>query len=120
MKTPKAKLSQPKKKSARKHIPALSPEKLELALQELETLKLTPAAKTQLGDMLKAAANPNSERADVVIKTMTPEEQANIAATITSLTGVQDSIVARGKQALMDMSDEEWQSLVDEANSEDT
>lgn len=100
----------------RKHIPALDPAKLTLALQQLEALKVSKAAKQQIADMLQAAANPDSEHPTVVMATLPGERKHNVQQTAQALKQVTSSVTRRGKQALIEMSDEEWQKLVDEAN----
>ena len=106
------------KQTRRKHLSALSADKLELVQQKIDALPISKGAKAQLKAMLKAAANPDNERVDVIIATMPKDEQANIAATAQAVTNISASIMTRGRNALNDMSEAEWNRLLDEAENE--
>lgn len=100
----------------RDHIPALDSERLRGALALLDQSGLPPAAKRQLRAMLEAAANPDAEAPDVVIQSLEPERQANVLGTIMALNRFTGGLVQRGGAELMQMSDDEFNTLVDEAN----
>lgn len=99
-------------KSERSHIPALHPDTLTVLLQGIDTLKISAAAKKQLRDMLKAAANPDNEKVDVIIRTMSKDEQRNIAATTQAVSDFTAATVTRGGAKLMALSDDEWERLL--------
>lgn len=101
----------------RKHIPALSPEKLQIALQQLDALKISPAAKRQLKLMIQTAANPDNDKVEAIIKTLPKDRQQQIQAIMVDLTRRTTSITNRATQALTAIPDDEWDRLVEEANS---
>lgn len=97
------------------HIPAPKPERLKLALAALEKAVMPTAAKRYLADVLKAAANPNAERIDVVISTLPHGRRENVQATAAEIGVTAKAAVKRGRMALMGMSADEWDKLVEEA-----
>ena len=101
-------------KTERKHIPALHPDTLTVLLQNIDALNISKGAKVQLRDMLRAAANPDNERIDVIIRTMSKAEQQDIAATTQAVSDFTASMVTRGGAKLMAMSDEEWNALLND------
>lgn len=103
-------------KSQRKHIPALSPAELELALLKMQDLHISSGAKAQLADMLKAAANPSSQSAEAIIATLDPQRRKDILATAETVSKQAVRTARRGSKALRKMSEAEFQRLVDEAN----
>lgn len=107
----------PKFRKIRK-IPALPPQRLKAALDQLQRTTLAPAAKRQLEAMLRAAANPEAETPENVIRTLEPERRANVEATIQTLSGHRRSVTARGRDALMRLSDDEFDLMVQEANED--
>jgi N-acyl-L-homoserine lactone synthetase len=85
-------------------------------LQQLETLDVGKATRDVLGDILRSAANPDAERVDVVISTLSQERQENVGKTMRKIGQFGKSITKRGAAGLMDISDDEFQRLIDEAN----
>lgn len=111
---------QPKRqnrRSNRRHIPALDKDKLEIALQTLDKINLSPAGKKMIAESIKAAANPGSENIDTVLLTLTPERQEVIKAAAGEITKHQSRITRRAAKGLSEISDSEWDALVNEANS---
>lgn len=102
------------KPQRRKHIPALSADKLELAVQQIQTLPISKGAKAQLTAMLQAAANPDAERPDVVLKTLEPERQANAQETMQRVGDFFDGVTMRGRAALLEISKEQWDALLND------
>jgi gas vesicle protein len=103
----------------RKHIPALNPDRLTLAIQHiLADERLPEAAKRQMIAMLQAAANPHSESVQTVLKTLPKERRNQIQGMAEEMTRHTSGIVQRAGKALDAISDEEWNRLVDEANKE--
>jgi hypothetical protein len=102
------------KKKKRTHLPALPPERLELTLRRLQELKVDDLIKKQVGDILKAASNPDHGKIDVVVKSLPKKRREMIGKTAREVQKVTKSITARGMAALDEMSDEEWERLLDE------
>jgi hypothetical protein len=96
-----------------KHIPALSPDSLTVALQQLERVNMPAAAKKAIADMLKAAANPESEHPAEVMKTLPGERKINVQTTALTVQKTAKDIAGRGRAGLLAMSAEEWQRLID-------
>lgn len=96
----------------RGHIPALSPEGLELARLTLAGLPITEAAKRQLLAMMTAAADPNAERVDNVIAGLPDERRTEVEQATGEITRTFRDIGARGASALAAMSDAVWDELV--------
>lgn len=66
--------------------------------------------------MYEAAANPYNDHPAVILKTLTHEQQLNAQQTMDDVKATFVDATSRGRDALMQMSQEEWQRLVDEAN----
>jgi len=90
----------------------LPPDKLASALEHLESLPLDRSAKNALRDILKAASNKGHSAPDVIVKSLPLERQKLINKTAREMKAITDDVMARGKQRLMDMSDDEWDRLV--------
>lgn len=69
--------------------------------------------------MLRAAANPDAETPENVIRTLEPERRANVEATITTLAQQRRDITSRGMEGLFGFTEDEWQRMVDEANNDE-
>lgn len=108
------KQSQPKR---REHIPALTPEQMQIALQKLQDARIPPAAKKQLQAMLEAASNPDSETTAAIIKTLSKDRQELVKEMADALTLQTTMVVRRAGQGLDAISDDEWNKLVNEANN---
>lgn len=102
--------------SQRKHIPALTPEALTRALQQLQTLPLDSGAKQVIGAMLTTASHPHSETPEAIIPTLPVERQANIRMIGKLIAKLQSDVTKRGNVGLAQIPEDEWQRLVDEAN----
>lgn len=101
-----------------KHIPALKPAELELALLKLDEQKnLSRAAKQQLAEMLKAAANPASQSADAVIATLSQARRKDIEDTASGVAKRTMKTARRGSKALRAMDADEFEALVEKANN---
>jgi len=96
----------------RGHIPAPSPEQLELARLQLAGLAIPEAAKRQLLAMMTAAADPDAERIDNVIAGLPDERRAEVEQATGEITRTFRDIGARGASALAAMSDDVWDELV--------
>ncbi len=107
--------STPKRKSSkklRKHIPGLLPDTLKIKLDELKALGLSKQASQTVEDILKAAANPDHGKADVIVKSLPQEQQKLIGKTAKAVKSISDDVMARGHKALRELSDDEWNRLV--------
>lgn len=100
------------------HLPQLNPLELEAALARLAQTNLSAAGKALIASQLRAAANPNAEAPEVVIKSLAKARKEDIQQTQTDLGGMTALITARGGAALLALSDAEWDALVNEANTE--
>lgn len=116
---PKKKKPSRKPRKLRTHLPALSVDRLKLTIQQIDALTIPSAAKGQLKAMLTAAANPDSERVDVIIKALAAHEQANIADTTAALNGVFGRLARRGGAGLMAIDENLWTRLVEDAGKGD-
>lgn len=106
----------PRRRTPRKHIPALPPLRLEAALDALDKAPLSKDARRQLAAMLKAASNPDNEAPEVVMRTLPPDRQMDMQQTINAVALVNRDVTARGSAALLAMSDAEFDALVAEAD----
>jgi hypothetical protein len=98
-----------------KHIPPLPPDSLTVALQKLEASNISKAGKEHLAAILRTAANGDSENVEVIIATFDDERKRNVNETRQVMAQFTGGIVRRGKLALDNLSDAEWDRLVDEA-----
>lgn len=106
----------PKKKRSRDHIPTLDENGLTVAIQKIEALRISKKAKQQLISMLTAASNPAGESIDVMIASLDAAPKRDVENTITTIASRMSAAAQRGRQALLDMDEEAFQKLVDEAN----
>lgn len=102
------------KKKPRKHVPALMPDTLKASLDRLKALGLSADTTRTLTDILNTASNHDHSKADVIVKSLPKDRQKLIGKTAKAVKGISDDIMARGKKRLMDMSEDEWNTLVDE------
>lgn len=84
------------------------------ALERVQALAIPAAAKAQLEAMLRAASNPEAERPEVVLRTLERERQANAAETERAVGSLFLGLAGRGRAALAQMSDAQWQALLDD------
>ncbi len=89
------------------------PLELKEALERLNDLPVSSAEKDALADILKTAANPNAERLDVIIAGLPDDRRKLVEDTAKAVGAITNDVVTRGSKALMEMSDEEWQALID-------
>jgi len=68
--------------------------------------------------MLEAAANPAAEAPEVVIQSLEAERRDNILETVNVLNRFTGGLAARGTARLLEMSDADFNALVDAANDE--
>lgn len=83
-------------------------------MDKLYALPVSKAAQDAIAATLKAAANPDNERIDVVIKTLEPERRKMIEKTAKGLRDLSADVMQRGKERLEAISDEQWQRLLDD------
>ena len=77
-------------------------------------LKVPHSAKVALADIFKASANKDHGKADVIVKSLPVERQKLINKTARQMKAITDDVMARGKSKLLEMSDDEWDKLVDD------
>jgi hypothetical protein len=90
----------------------LPPEKLTIALQRLKDLPVHNSVKDSIGEVLRAAANPHAESIDVIIKTLDKPRRKMIEKTAKGLRELQAEVMAKGKEKIHGLSDDEWERLV--------
>lgn len=105
-----------KKRSPRSHIPALDSKSLRIALDELRALNVSDLVKQNVSDILKAAANPGHGKPGVIVRSLPKERQRMIEKTMKGVKEISDAVMTRGKQGLLNMSDDEWNNLVEQAD----
>ena len=76
-------------------------------------MPISPEGRKAIGESLKAAANPNAERIDVVIKTLPKERKKLLSKTVKELRALNAEVMARGKARLEAISDDEWERMSD-------
>lgn len=119
MKKTLQKIKKPTRKP-RKHIPALNPDQLKIALEKLEKAPLIPpAAKKQFELMIRAAANSRNEAPEIVIKTLPDKRQKQVQSMVAQLNKQTSALIRRAEKGLDDIPDAEWDRLVEEANRAD-
>ena len=104
-----------RKPSILTHLPALNAARLQVTLDALNALAISDAAKQALAASITAAANPQAERPDVVIRTLDEDRRQRITDAQADYARVLRGPVQRGRAALEAMSDEEWTAMLDKA-----
>lgn len=113
MKTPKPRTTRPS------HLPQLNPLELSAVVARIAASPMiSSAGKRAITESLRAAANPEGETPQAAIRTLDKEEQKAIKAAQAGYKRVLSAPEARGKAALMSLSDDEWQRLVNESESD--
>jgi hypothetical protein len=97
-------------------LPSLPEPQRKAIAQQLSATALSPRARRQILAMLEAASNPDAEAPDVVIQALEPERRDNILGTIDVLNRFTGGLASRGTRGVLDISDDEFNALVDEAN----
>jgi len=82
----------------------------------LQQLNVSDSAKTALATILNAAVTPEGEGLDYALRNLPQERREIVEETAKSVGSVTRAIGRRGRAALAEVSDEEWQRLVDKAN----
>lgn len=115
MKTPGLQSKHNPKPFKRRHIPALTPNRLQMALEQIDGAKLSKHTRETLKGMVKAAANPQAETPEAVLRSLPPERQQDILALQRELRTQVQGFVQRAHEGLLGMSEAAWQALVEEA-----
>ena len=102
----------------RKRIPKLSDAGLKAALSGLDSLKVSEATRRVIRDMLTAAASEEALTPDAVLAGMKDERRDSVAGIAKAVAKHGRGVTKRAKAGLLDLSESEWQALVDEANRE--
>ncbi len=103
--------------SKRKHLPALNPARLLVTLQQIAALNIPVEAQRAVAESLKAAANPQSESPEVVIRTLPRTERDRIQTARKDYARTLKAPINRGKAALMAMGDAEWDALLKDGDA---
>lgn len=106
--------AQPTRK--RNRIPKLTEAGLGAALSSVDTLNVSQQTKALLRDMLNAAASDTPITPDSVLSGMETERRESVAQIAKMIAKQRRGVVRRARRNLLDMSEGEWQSLVEEAN----
>lgn len=96
-------------------MPPLPEFDLAAALQRLEGLDVDDIVKRQIGDSLKAASR-GGESLEFALNNLPKERLEIVMQTAKSFRAISRGVARRGKKALQDMSQEEWDALVRKAN----
>lgn len=100
-------------KKTRKHLPALTPEKLKLLSQQIDANKrISKSGKRAVKASLQAAQNDNAESPDVIIASLPKERRETVVQHTADYILFSQGITARGKAALQGLSNDEWNELV--------
>lgn len=103
-----------KKRSLRK-VPPLNEAELKQAMLTIDSLNISKGGRDALRQIVQAASNPNAEKIDVVIAGMEANRREAVESGAKSVQRVGEKVRTRAAKALMDMSDEEWSSLIESA-----
>jgi hypothetical protein len=96
------------------HLPSLTPYQMAAYLKSLAGLPLDPAAKERIALMLVEAAHPDRHNIERLDAGRARDRQDTAAAVVTHFRGVMD----RATAGLQNLSDAEWDALVNEANED--
>ncbi len=99
------------------HIPKLTPLELEAFFARLDQANLSPEGRALIKQMFSAAANGDSETPAVIISTLPENRRTDIQQTSAAIGTTLSTVGRRGGARLMQLSDEEWTALVNEANA---
>lgn len=102
-------------KKRRDHLPALTPIELEAFTARLATAPVSEAAKRAALQSMTVAANPNAERPEVVIQSLEAAERQGVLMAQMEYQRTLGGMNARGRAALMQMSDEEFERVLNGA-----
>lgn len=107
-------------KKTRQHIPKLNKDKLTLLVQAIDSNpRISKAGKLAVKRSLAAAATGNAESPDVIIASLPKERRETVVAHVAAYVEFSQGITARGKAALESLSFDEWDALIQDANSTD-
>lgn len=90
-----------------------------LAKQALSQLPISGEAAAQINAMLSAAANPDAENPAVILRTFEQERQEAAAQLQQALGATFADVAKRGKRALLDIPNEEWDALMQSEDNAD-
>ena len=81
---------------------------------------MNPSARKQVESILKEAAQMGEgESLEGLISKLTPDAKARIEKSAKGINKLQHNVTRRAKAGLGDISDAEWDRLVNEANADD-
>ena len=103
------------RKKARSHLPSLSQVQRDMLQMTMQSdPRLTTAIVQNVMASFNAAANPQAETPRVVIDSLPQEERALIVPYEASYGQILGRTAIQGQNALMQMTDEQWNSLIDD------
>lgn len=99
-----------------RHIPMLTPEQLQAALEQLQAAQnVSPRGLEHMRAMITAASDPASQEPENLVKTLPPERQTNIKAIADTYSESTKALAKRGRAGLEKISAKEWEQLIEDA-----
>jgi hypothetical protein len=84
-------------------------------MDKLYALPISKPAQRAIEDTLRTASNPDHGKVDVIVKSLPEDRQKLIGKTARAMKSIGDDALARGKAKLLDMSQDEWDAIVNES-----
>lgn len=114
-KTPKTTLKRSRPKKKRTHLPSLSQVQRDVFQMRMEADSRIPRdVVNAVMASFNAAANKDAETPRVVIDSLSPEEKALIVPFEAGYGVILGRTATQGQIALMQMTDEQWNALIDD------
>jgi hypothetical protein len=104
------------KKSFRR-VPSLNKIELAQAALMIDALDISKGGKQALKQIVRAASNPNAEKLDVIVAGLEPDRKATVERGAQEVKAANADKRRRAAQALIELSEVEWEAMVSEANS---
>lgn len=101
-----------------KRLPVLSPERLKLMIQAVQKSHMSEAGKRAVILSLKAGANPDAESPEVIIRSLPVKRRELVEGVLQQLFQFSNTLKSRGVAKLEQISDIEWNKLVQSAAEE--
>lgn len=83
----------------------------------IDALDISKGGKRALKQIVQAAANPNAEKLDVIVAGLEPDRKATVERGAEAVRSANADKRRRAAQALIEISETEWEAMVSEANS---
>lgn len=115
MKTPKSNTRLKRSRKGRSHLPSLSQVQRDMLRMQMEADARIPRNVSEaIMASMNAAANPDAEKIDVVIASLSQEEKALIVPFQAGYSAILGSMATRGQVGLMQITDGQWNALIDD------